>query len=302
MSEHIIVADEDSTRTITMRRPEKKNTLTQEMYLAMSDAINSAQSNPAIRCLILTGRSGVFTAGNDIGDFLQAATEKNDVARPRNAVIFLQSLVNNRKPIIAAVDGIAIGIGTTMVFHCDYVIASTTTTFSSPFIQYGLVPDGATSLLVPQMVGHQRAFSMLVMGRPMTAEDAREAGFVNTVVSPGHAVVEARKVAREIGRQLHLRAAGGRGRNLPKTVEAADRGSGSPDRSGRPFLRRADALTGSHRGVQEFLFAKAEMIADQLRPSLCRAAVCRLAFEFGRSTSHCRFFTGLPFADLSSIG
>jgi enoyl-CoA hydratase/carnithine racemase len=181
-----------------MRRPEKKNTLTQEMYLAMSDAIDGAQSNPAIRCLILTGRSGVFTAGNDISDFLQAATEKQDMARPRNAVIFLQSLVNNKKPVIAAVDGIAIGIGTTMVVHCDYVIASTTASFSSPFIQYGLVPDGATSLLVPRMVGHQRAFSMLVMGRPMTAEDAREAGLVNTIVPPGHAVIEARKVAREI--------------------------------------------------------------------------------------------------------
>jgi enoyl-CoA hydratase/carnithine racemase len=163
MTEHIIVADEDSTRTITMRRPEKKNTLTQDMYLAMSDAIDSAQSSPAIRCLILTGRSGVFTAGNDIADFLHAATAKDDVARPRNAVIFLQSLVNNTKPIIAAVDGIAIGIGTTMVFHCDYVIASTMTTFSSPFIQYGLVPEGASSLLLPRMVGHQRAFSMLVM-------------------------------------------------------------------------------------------------------------------------------------------
>ena len=114
MTEHIIVADEESTRTITMRRPEKKNTLTQEMYLAMSDAIDSAQSDPAIRCLIVTGRSGVFTAGNDIADFLQAATAKDDVVRPRNAVIFLQSLVNNRKPIIAAVDGIAIGIGTTI--------------------------------------------------------------------------------------------------------------------------------------------------------------------------------------------
>ena len=87
MTEHIIVADEDSTRTITMRRPEKKNTLTQEMYLAMSDAIDSAQSNRAIRCLIITGSSGVFTAGNDIGDFLQAATASEDVARPRNAVI-----------------------------------------------------------------------------------------------------------------------------------------------------------------------------------------------------------------------
>jgi len=198
MTEHIIVTDEGFTRTITMRRPEKKNTLTQEMYLAMSDAINLAQSNPAIRCFILTGRSGVFTAGNDIGDFLQAATEKYDVTRPRNAVIFLQSLVNNRKPIIAAVDGIASGIGTTMVFHCDYVIAGTTATFLSPLIQYGLVPEGASSLLLPRMVGHQRAFSMLVMGRPMSAEEAREAGFVNAVVPPGHAVVEAQKVAREI--------------------------------------------------------------------------------------------------------
>jgi enoyl-CoA hydratase/carnithine racemase len=198
MSEHVIVTDEDQTRTITMRRPEKKNTLTQEMYLAMSDAIDTAQSNPAIRCLIITGRSGVFTAGNDIGDFLQAATATDDVARPRNAVIFLQSLVQNKKPIIAAVDGIAIGIGTTMVFHCDYVIASTTATFSSPFIQYGLVPEGASSLLLPRMVGHQLAFSMLVMGRPMSSEVARTAGFVNTVVAPGHAVVEAKKVAREI--------------------------------------------------------------------------------------------------------
>jgi len=85
-----------------------------------------------------------------------------------------------------------------MIFHCDFVIASTTATFSSPFIQYGLVPEGASSLLLPRMVGHQRAFAMLVMGRSMSAEDAREAGFVNTVVAPGHAIVEARKVAREI--------------------------------------------------------------------------------------------------------
>ena len=196
MSEHIIVSDQEAVRIITMRRPEKKNTLTQDMYLAMSDAIDSAQRDPAIRCLILTGRSGVFTAGNDIGDYLQAATY--EVTRPRNSVIFLQSLVNNTKPIIAAVDGIAIGIGTTMVFHCDYVVASTTATFSSPFIQYGLVPEGATSLLVPHMVGHQRAFAMLVLGRAMSAADGHEAGFVNLVVPPGHAVVEAQKVAREI--------------------------------------------------------------------------------------------------------
>jgi enoyl-CoA hydratase/carnithine racemase len=198
MAEHIIVTDEGATRMITMRRPEKKNTLTQEMYLAMSDAIDSAQSNREIRCFIITGRSGVFTAGNDIGDFLQAATADKEVARPRNAVIFLQALVNNKKPVVAAVDGVAIGIGTTMLFHCDYVVASTTAAFSSPFVQYGLVPEGASSLLVPRMVGHQRAFAMLMMGRPMSAEAAREAGFVNQVVPPGHALVEAQKVAREI--------------------------------------------------------------------------------------------------------
>ncbi|QIG92067.1 MULTISPECIES: enoyl-CoA hydratase-related protein [unclassified Bradyrhizobium] len=198
MSEHVIVNDEEMVRIITMRRPEKKNTLTQDMYLAMSDAIETAQRDPAIRCLILTGRSGVFTAGNDIGDYLQAATATHEIARPRNSVIFLQSLVHNAKPIIAAVDGIAIGIGTTMVFHCDYVVASTTASFSSPFIQYGLVPEGATSLLVPSMVGHQRAFAMLVLGRAMSAADGREAGFVNQIVPPGHAVVEAKKVAREI--------------------------------------------------------------------------------------------------------
>ena len=198
MSEHVIVSDQEAVRIITMRRPEKKNTLTQDMYLAMSDAIDQAQRDPAIRCLILTGRSGVFTAGNDIGDYLHAATETSEVARPRNSVIFLQSLISNAKPIIAAVDGIAIGIGTTMVFHCDYVVASTTASFSSPFVQYGLVPEGATSLLVPQMVGHQRAFAMLALGRAMSAEDGREAGFVNLVVPPGHALVESQKVAREI--------------------------------------------------------------------------------------------------------
>ena len=100
---------------------------------------------------------------------------------------------------MAAVDGIAIGIGTTMLFHCDYVVASTSATFSTPFIHLGLVPEAASSLLAPRAMGHQRAFAMLVMGRTLNAEDARAAGFVNAVVEPGHAETEARKVAREIG-------------------------------------------------------------------------------------------------------
>jgi enoyl-CoA hydratase/carnithine racemase len=198
MTGHIIVTDEDSTRTIVMRRPEKKNALSEEMFLELRDAILSAQSDPEIRCLILTGRSGVFTAGDDVEDFLTLAAGTYDPTKTRNSVLFLQALVTNRKPLIAAVDGIAVGMGATMVFHCDYVIASTTASFSSPFVQYGLVPEGASSLLLPRMAGHQRAFAMLVLGRSVSAEEGREAGFVNVVVPPGHTMNEAKKVAREI--------------------------------------------------------------------------------------------------------
>jgi len=198
MTGHLIVTDEDATRVITLRRPEKKNAITQEMYSAMSDAIDTAQTDPAIRCIIMSGGSGVFTAGNDLEDFLKDGTSNTDAPRASNAVKFLYSLAHNTKPIVAAVDGIAIGIGTTMLLHCDYVIASTTTTFSTPFIHLGLVPEGASSLLAPRTMGHQRAFAMLVMGRSLSADDGRLAGFVNAVVAPGHTEAEARKVAREI--------------------------------------------------------------------------------------------------------
>ncbi|CEG08833.1 2,3-dehydroadipyl-CoA hydratase [Afipia felis] len=195
MPDHVIVTDEESTRIIKLRRPEKKNALTQGMYDAMRNAIDTAQNNPAIRCLMITGGLGVFTAGNDLEDFQRAAGGE---PRPISAVKFMYSLVQNAKPLIAAVDGIAIGIGTTMMFHCDYVVASTSASFSTPFIHLGLVPEGASSLLAPMTMGHQRAFSMLLMGRPVSAEEAEQAGFVNDVVAPGHAEVEALKVAREI--------------------------------------------------------------------------------------------------------
>jgi enoyl-CoA hydratase/carnithine racemase len=198
MHAHVIVTDEGATREIKLRRPEKKNAVTQDMYRAMSDAIDKAQNNPKIRCLIITGASGVFTAGNDIEDLLTEGISTSDPPRASNLVKFLYSLAHNVKPIIAAVDGVAMGIGTTMLFHCDYVLASKTALFSTPFSNFGLVPEGASSLLMPRTMGHQRAFAMLVMGRTMTADDARVAGFVNTVVAPGHVEVEARKVAREI--------------------------------------------------------------------------------------------------------
>lgn len=199
MTDHVIVTDEDSARIITMRRPDKKNALTQKMYTAIADAITSAQSDPEIRSIVISGGSGVFTAGNDLEDFAKANTATRDDARPMAATQFLKALAYNEKPLIGAVDGIAVGVGTTMLFHCDYVLASTTATFSTPFIHLGLVPEAASSLLAPRTMGHQRAFAMLVMGRTVSADEAREAGFVNAVVAPGHTEVEARKIAREIG-------------------------------------------------------------------------------------------------------
>lgn len=199
MTDHVIVTDEDATRVITMRRPDKKNALTQGMYFAMADAITSAQTDDGIRSIVISGGSGVFTAGNDLEDFAKANTSNSDADRPLAATTFLKALADNEKPLIGAVDGIAVGVGTTMLFHCDYVLASTTATFSTPFIHLGLVPEAASSLLAPRAMGHHRAFSMLVMGRTVSAEEAREAGFVNLVVASGHTEVEARKVAREIG-------------------------------------------------------------------------------------------------------
>ena len=198
MTEHLTITDEDATRVITLRRPEKKNAITQDMYRAISDAIGTAQDDAGIRCIMISGGSGVFTAGNDLEDFLKDGTSNTDTPRASNAIKFLYALAHNAKPIVAAVDGIAIGIGTTMLFHCDYVVASTRATFSTPFIHLGLVPEGASSLLMPSAMGHHRAFATLVMGRPLGAEDAKSAGFVNAVVAPEDTEAEARKVAREI--------------------------------------------------------------------------------------------------------
>lgn len=169
-----------------MSRPEAKNAATPDMYLAMSEAIGSAQSNDAIRCLILAGRSGVFTSGNEAGKGTQA--ELN----------FLQTLARNQKPIVAAVDGPANGIGTLLVFHCDFVIVDATATFSSPLVKHDDIAVAARELFVPRSISHQRAFAMMVMVRSMSAREAYEAGFVNLIVAPGHALAEARHVAREI--------------------------------------------------------------------------------------------------------
>jgi enoyl-CoA hydratase/carnithine racemase len=194
MSDSVLVSDDGGIRTVRMHRPDKKNALSQPMYAAMTAALNEAAADTAIRCVILAGVPGAFCAGSDIADFLKAA----EGGLKPITVDFIRALVRNPKPLVAAVDGLAVGIGTTMLLHCDHVVASTGATFSTPFTRLGLIPEAASSLLAPLRMGHARAFSLLVMGRPLTAAEAQAAGLVNTVVDSAKVDETALAAAREI--------------------------------------------------------------------------------------------------------
>jgi enoyl-CoA hydratase/carnithine racemase len=196
MTEHIVVTDDAGVRTIRLNRADKKNALTLAMYAAMTELLQDANKQGAIRCVMFAGAPGVFCAGNDLADFLKAA--QGGGLDPR-ANEFIQLLAHNEKPLVAAVNGPAVGLGTTMLLHCDYVVAGPAATLSTPFIRLGLIPEAASTLLAPLRMGHARAFSLLVMGRPLSAADAKEAGIVNTVVDDPAAVEGvALKAAQEI--------------------------------------------------------------------------------------------------------
>jgi len=195
MTDLVTVIDEGPVRTIRMNRPEKKNALTLAMYGAMAAAIESAQGNADLRCLVIAG-GPAFCAGNDINDFIQMAMQGGALGAP--ILRFLYALARNEKPLIAATRGDAVGVGTTMLLHCDYVVAGTDARFSTPFVGLGLVPEAASSLIAPRLMGQRRAFSLLVMGRPMNAEEAKDAGLINTIAAPESVDAEAVKTARAI--------------------------------------------------------------------------------------------------------
>ena len=196
MSDLVIISDDGPVRTVRMNRPEKKNALTLPMYDAMAAGIESAQQDPALRCLLIAGGQTGFCAGNDIGDFLAMAMGGGALGAP--ILRFLYALARSEKPFVAAVRGNAVGVGTTMLMHCDHVVASTDARFSTPFVGLGLVPEAASSLIAPRLMGQSRAFSLLVMGRPMSAEEAKAAGLVNSVVASEALEIEAVKAAHEI--------------------------------------------------------------------------------------------------------
>lgn len=177
MSEHILTTSQDGIYQIQFNRPEKKNALTQAMYRAIAEAITEAEGDDTIRVLFFTGREGCFTSGNDIGDFLQINLA--DGASPVSQ--FLVNLSQANKPIVAAVNGVAVGIGTTMLLHCDLVYAAAEARFRLPFVNLALVPEAGSTFLLPQMIGQRRAAELLMFGEFFGAEVAREAGLVNAI-------------------------------------------------------------------------------------------------------------------------
>ncbi len=180
MQEHVQISRQGGVQIARLNRPEKKNALTAAMYATLSEALNAANANDAIAVTVIFGQPGIFCAGNDIVDFL-AASQGGEALQ---GFEFLKALVECDKPLIAAADGPAVGIGTTLMFHCDLVFASPRAVMQTPFVDLGLLPEAGSSLLGPRMLGHARAFELLVLGAPWSAEQAKEAGLVNAVVSP----------------------------------------------------------------------------------------------------------------------
>jgi enoyl-CoA hydratase/carnithine racemase len=192
MSSEILTHVEAGVMTITLNRLERKNSITGAMYAAVSDALARAESDAAVRVVVLQGHETVFSAGNDIGDFQKPPTGEFPATR------FLRAIATFPKPLIAAVCGPAVGVGTTMLLHCDLVYAGDNAAFSLPFVNLGLCPEAASSLLLPQMLGAHRAAEALLLGEPFMAEAALEVGLVNRVVPP----TEANGVAQAAARKL----------------------------------------------------------------------------------------------------
>jgi enoyl-CoA hydratase/carnithine racemase len=194
MSNDILTHVERGVMTITLNRLDRKNSITSAMYGAMADALATAEADATIRVAVLQGHETVFSAGNDIGDFLNKPPAGMDSPVFR----FLRGIATFSKPLLAAVCGPAVGVGTTMLFHCDLVYAGDNAAFAMPFVNLGLCPEAASSLLVPQMMGYHRAAEALLLGEPFMAEAALEVGLVNRVVPP----TEANSVAQAAAQKL----------------------------------------------------------------------------------------------------
>src|SRR4051812_12653941 len=177
MTQHVRVTTADRVTTIRLDRPEKKNAITSEMYAALSDALEAAAADSAVRAVVLGGGRDCFCAGNDLGDFVRAAQGGDYTSGAR----FLRALAGFDKPLIGAVAGVAIGIGTTMLLHCDLVYAAPSARFRTPFVDLALVPEAGSSILLPALVGARRAAQLLLLGEQLDAQTALAWGLINAV-------------------------------------------------------------------------------------------------------------------------
>ncbi len=188
---NIKVATTNGVATIEIARPEKKNALTLAMYDAMTDALKAATADKSVHAVLFAGQPGVFTAGNDLQDFMQGPAKNDEPPQVR----FMQAILACEKPVVAAVTGTAVGIGVTMLLHCDLVYVSEDARLSMPFVGLGLVPEFAASLLVPHLMGHPRATEKLMLGDPFTAAEAVTLGIANAALPAGEVLAHARRIA-----------------------------------------------------------------------------------------------------------
>lgn len=230
-----------ATQILRLSRPEKKNALSGKMYDALSDALEAGDRNTDVAVHVVFGCNGVFTAGNDIGEFLASST--GDQAVLKAVLRFIRLLPRIGKPMIAGVDGLAVGIGTTLLFHCDMVYASPSARFQTPFLDLGLVPEAGSSLLMPARLGYARAFEMLVLGWAADATAMHSAGLVNAIVPGDELEAQVLDVAAQLARKP------------PAALAQARR------------LMRGDAEAVSRRTDEE-----AEIFARQLQSAEAREA------------------------------
>jgi enoyl-CoA hydratase/carnithine racemase len=198
MTEHIKIERKDNILTLTFARPDKKNALTNAMYGILADAILAAETDPATRAIVLRGEGDMYTAGNDVGEFATMAT--GQFRGERHVSRFIEAIGRATKPMVAAVQGRAVGIGTTMLLHCDVVVLAENALLSTPFVGLALVPEAASSLLLPLRIGYARAYEMFALGETVDAKTALALGIASRVVALDKLHAEAASVAARLAK------------------------------------------------------------------------------------------------------
>jgi enoyl-CoA hydratase/carnithine racemase len=245
MTEHIKIEKANNILTLTMARPDKKNALTNEMYGALADAIAAAETDPAARVIVIRGEGDMFTAGNDVGEF--AAIAAGAARGEQNVSRFLRTIAHATRPLVAAVQGRAVGIGTTMLLHCDFVLLAENALLSTPFVNLALVPEAASSLLMPLRIGYARAYEMFALGQPVDAKSALQLGMANRVVPLDRLHAEAASVAARLAK-------------LPAGALAAT----------KRLMRNTEALTAQ-------IGAESAIFAERLKTAEAREAFAAFA-------------------------